>query len=444
MDSVAPTHEAQLLTRRAWWLDAAGALSGMAFAWLAWRSHQHGALPLTEFFAVLACGWAALLLAWRTALGLPQEWIARRLWRWAIALRLVAFFAQPVLEDDYWRYLWDGRQFAVTGNPYGSAPIDHFGDASVSEDFRSVLDNINHPEVRTPYGPGCELGFLLSYWTTPGKLWPWKLLLLTVDLLTLRLLRGAVGARYSLLYAWCPLLVLETGFNAHPDSLAIGMAVAALVCFKKQRWLWMAACLGLAASTRVTAVLLLLPLLWRAPKAAWLLCAGIIGALHAPFLAQGSWPGWGGTAAFAQHWEFNSFLFALAQWVSNAEVAKMACLAGFALCYVGILQRWKHRPASTWPRGDWIFGSFFAFSAVVNPWYLLWLLPFVAARPGATGLAAMAAVTLSYAHGLFLPDFGLAPYAHPAWVRPAEAMLVLLGAAWDARWVPWPPRSAGK
>ena len=89
MDFAAPSTEARLLKRRAWWLDAAGAMSGMAFAWLAWRSQQKGALPLKEFFAVLACGWTALLLAWRVGLGLPQEWIARRLWRWAGRGRII-------------------------------------------------------------------------------------------------------------------------------------------------------------------------------------------------------------------------------------------------------------------------------------------------------------------------------------------------------------------
>lgn len=80
-----------------------------------------------------------------------------------------------------------------------------------------------------------------------------------------------------------------------------------------------------------------------------------------------------------------------------------------------------------------VFGAFFLLSAVVNPWYLLWLLPFVAKNPTATGVTALVAVSLSYAHGLHLPDSNLAPYQVAAWVRPAEIGAVLLAALWDNR-----------
>jgi len=72
---------------------------------------------------------------------------------------------------------WDGRQFATTGNPYASAPATFFKDAEVPERFSSILDQINYPHVPTIYGPVCQVGFLVSYWIAPGRLWPWKLLL---------------------------------------------------------------------------------------------------------------------------------------------------------------------------------------------------------------------------------------------------------------------------
>ena len=124
----------------------------------------------------------------------------------------------------------------------------HFDDPALPDRFRVVLDNINHPDVKTIYGPGCEAAFLLSYWIAPGQLWPWKLLLFGADLLTLRLLTGALGARRALLYAWCPLLIQETAFNAHPDVLAIAAVVGALVAFQRQRWFWMAIWMALAGA----------------------------------------------------------------------------------------------------------------------------------------------------------------------------------------------------
>jgi hypothetical protein len=68
---------------------------------------------------------------------------------------------------------------------------------------------------------------------------------------------------------------------------------------------------------------------------------------------------------------------------------------------------------------------------VVNPWYLLWLLPFVALRPSAAGITALIAVSLAYAHGLNLGEESLGAYEHPAWVRPMEIIAVLLALGWD-------------
>ncbi len=83
---------------------------------------------------------------------------------------------------------------------------------------------------------------------------------------------------------------------------------------------------------------------------------------------------------------------------------------------------------------DLLYGCLFLFAPVVNPWYLLWLLPFVCAHPSAWGVAALASISLSYSHGLFLQLPELVPYQHPGWVRPAEIGVV--GLAWLAsQWI---------
>ena len=79
----------------------------------------------------------------------------------------------------------------------------------------------------------------------------------------------------------------------------------------------------------------------------------------------------------------------------------------------------------------------------MNPWYLLWLLPFVALNPTAAGLTALAAVSLSYATGLNLSDPALDNFAHPSWVRPIEYGAVALAAAvdwWRVRAGPLPKK----
>ena len=115
-------------------------------------------------------------------------------------------------------------------------------------------------------------------------------------------------------------------------------------------------------------------------------------------------------------------------------------LTSFAALWIWLFVRWQRERAAMIPRGDLVLGFFFLFSAIVNPWYLVALAPFVALRPSLWGAAALAVVPLSYAHGLTMNEPTLMPYEHPAWVRPTELGIVLLfavvGRSWQRRLAP--------
>ena len=63
---------------------------------------------------------------------------------------------------------------------------------------------------------------------------------------------------------------------------------------------------------------------------------------------------------------------------------------------------------------------------VVNPWYLLWVLPFAAIRPSLWAWTASVAVLVSYATGLNLQDMNLHPFGHPPWAPVLEYGMVAL------------------
>ena len=94
-----------------------------------------------------------------------------------------------------------------------------------------------------------------------------------------------------------------------------------------------------------------------------------------------------------------------------------------------------------------MFGTLLLCSATVNPWYLLWLAPFVAWRPTPAGLAALALVSLSYLTGLNLGWPTLDNFAHPWWVRPLEYGGIGIAAVagwWRARTASFAPISASE
>ncbi|HEY2953549.1 MAG TPA: hypothetical protein VGK40_13245 [Verrucomicrobiae bacterium] len=381
----------------------------------------------------MAVAWSAVLWACTAAGRVHDEAIVQRIWFWGILFRLAGVIGQPVLEDDYFRYLWDGRQFASTGNPYADRPSDHFGETDLPGPFRVILDGVNHPDVPTIYGPVCQLVFLVGYWIAPGQMWPLKMILVLADLLTLRLLLGLTTPRRALLYAWCPLLIQETAFTGHTESLGVLLLVAAIYALQKGQPSRVAVFCALAMGTKVFAVLLAPFLLWRLAQKHWLLCGTAWSVLYLPFWLQGSAADVAGLKAFAGDWEFNSTIQAVLSLLAGGQAAKALCALLFGLLWLIYLMRWRLLPAQTIPRGDWIYGTFFALAAVVNPWYLLWMLPFVTLFPSVTGLTALVVVSVSYAHGLNLGESNWGAFQHPTWVRPLEVGAVLLGALWDYR-----------
>ncbi len=405
-----------------------GAVAFLCFATLSWVSRHPTAY---DVWLVLGC----LLVAWAAVIGLYcSRWPVSlsALWVWALLLRVAGFCGEPLLEDDWYRYLWDGRLFALSGNPYGEAPAAFFDDPSLPSAFANILSLINYPDVPTIYGPVCQYLFLLGYWIDPAQLWPLKLGLVVGDLVTLRILLRLVTPRQAALYAWCPLLIFETVLNAHPESFGICFLVGAMACAQQKRWFWMSILLALATTTRVFALVLVPLFLVRRPVRYMATFVLGLAVLYAPFWIQGSAADFSVLSRFAAQWEFNSSIYALASWLVGGPGARWVCWAIFGMFYLWYARRFMKGPPGL-PRGDWVLGVFFLVSPVLNPWYLLWLLPFIAVYPSVTGITALAVVSLSYLQGMNLGTETLQLYQHPAWLRPVEFGAIFLAGLWDWR-----------
>ena len=412
------------------YLDAVGLWCAVGYAALALLARQPGEPDLFAF---------VLLVAWT---GLPVfalYWYVRRrgepipvgrLFLWAVVFRICGLAGGPFYEDDFYRYLWDAYRFATTGTPYGAAPEAFFIDPSVPALFQGVLDGINYPELPTIYGPTTQLVFLLGYWLQPASVTVLQALLIAVDMVTLVLLLRLTSTTNVLLYAWCPLVVKEIAFTAHPDGAGACLLLAAIVLALDRRWSGAAILLGLAAGAKTFGLVLAPLVLARAPVRYWLLFGATLAFLYGPFALQG------GTdlttlQVFAREWEFNSALFGLLATVAPRFESRLVLGLVFVVLW-GCYYRWYvRREAHAVPRGDWLYGALLAVSPVINPWYLLWLLPFAAVFPSAWAWTASAAVLLSYVTFLNLQDYAMDPYAQPVWVRWLEFGLILAAVGYD-------------
>ena len=410
-------------------VDATGLLCALGYAALAHLARQSGEPGLLAFYGIVA--WTALpalsLYVYATRRGEPIP-IARLLF-WAVTFRLCGLVGGPLYEDDFFRYLWDGYRFATAGTPYGVAPEAFFLDHTVPLALQAALDQINHPELPTIYGPTAQALFLLAYWMQAGSIGALQGLLIAVDLATLGLLLRLAPARNVLLYAWCPLVVKEIAFTAHPDGLGVCLILAAIVLATRRHRRWAAVCLGLAVGAKVFALVLVPLVLVGAQARHWCYFAGTLVLLYVPFLLMGG-TDFDSLIVFAREWEFNSAMFGLLTLVLSPAYAKFVLAAACGSVWVWYYRRHR-RGGEAVPHGDWVYGTLFAVAPVINAWYLLWLLPFAAVYPSRWAWTASVSVLLSYVTGLNLNDYGVQTYSQPWWVRPLEFGAIGLALLWD-------------
>ncbi|MFQ5817718.1 MAG: glycosyltransferase 87 family protein [Terriglobia bacterium] len=323
----------------------------------------------------------------------------------AIVFRLTLIGAAPTLSDDLYRYQWEGRIQAAAWNPYLVTPADPELAALRDPNFARAPGQ----HVPTAYPPLAELYFYGLVRVGGGlEAFNWAALGLDLAALALVLLllrvRGEPLARV-LIYAWCPLVVLEFAGNGHYDALAFGTLLLANLFIIRQRPYGSIVALapylsgmGLAAATLskwFAGLLLPVFLAQAAPKHWWRWLAGFAGAgllITLPYLDAGRHLV-SGLVAYGEQWRNNESLFRLLSWATQRDDVA----AGLALGVVVGLAVYAMQARTDPLRASyWVVGAILLLSPSVFPWYVTWLVPFLCFFPNPAGLLFTVTVLLSY------------------------------------------------
>lgn len=393
-------------------LTIIGCLLLLVYAGMAWMSQSfvygqdHHQRPILEFLALYASAFVLYVLALRLLPSSPwcrSDFIL--ILGFAFLFRALLLCSNPIQESDFYRYLWDGKVVVSGLNPYGLAPStiaaheegsrEYFQIVASDPTFADILARINHPWVPTIYPPLAQGVFGLAALAAPGSLLGLRLIFLSFDLgiclvmidIIRRLGRSAV---WVLPYAWSPLVIKETVNSAHYDVLPTFFFLAAISCLFRKKWGLAHVNLALATLGKIYPLLLLPFFVWRTKTiCGWLRASCGIGVVavvlfagYAPFLGAGRGL-WQGAAVFVEQWQTNSFLFPLFltvvqnRWLVNLTVA--AVLGGLV---VGLLWREDVDDERSFLRRIFVtLGALFLLSPVADPWYFVWLAPFLCVFP---------------------------------------------------------------
>lgn len=427
------------------------------------------ARPTPMLVAILVVAAAAYLTAVYVLIQYAAS--ARLLWfvfGLGAVLRIVLLFSTPILEDDYYRYLWDGAVVARGYGPYTHAPRSvQRAEASVpaalvelGRESGDVLRRVNHPELTAIYPPVAQMAFAAAHVLGPWKLSAWRGLVLVFDLATfiflMRLLTSIERpAHLAAIYWWNPVVLKETVNSAHMDVLTLPFVLAALIfALRSQR-----ARATIAGSIAIGAKLwplLLVPFLGRAtglpPRklaTPLLVLALVSGSLTAPLLYSSVLRDESGLAAYGERWEMNDGLFlayrGAARLVARAlplddhsasadQIARGGVLITIAVLAIVLSRRPLDNANDLFRRIALFLGAVFLLLPAQFPWYYTWLVPFLALAPRPSFLLLTLTLPLYYLK-FFYDARGQVEYFHHVvvWIEYAPIYALLAYELWRER-----------
>jgi Glycosyltransferase family 87 len=437
-------------------LLAGGAVSAAAGTALSWRIAS-GARIRGEPDALLiaiAAWWVVFALGAACLLRAPKRGVLVVVIAGAVGMRVAALAGVPALSNDLERYAWDGRVQAAGIDPYRYPPDARqlaglhepwlWPDAATCGRLHrdAGCTRITRPGARTIYPPAAEAWFAGIHVATGGRTRDlgWQLAGFVVDLATLAVMLALLRAwrrdeRFLVLYAWCPVAVIEAVQNGHIDGLAALVSLG-VVWAAGRRPALAGALTGVAALVKLYPALLLALLVRPGISRALGAFAVVLAIGYLPHvLAVG--PGvLGYLPSYLQAEDYAAggrFLLLGAVGLSGAAAQGVAVAAiGTVAAGVGAALRRGTLTADAGARR--LLGALLLIATPVQPWYALPLVA-VAALDGAwwwLGVAAAGYPLFFHAlEGVPLPalpsmDIGRAAYA-------AGLALALAGALVAAR-----------
>ncbi|MDR3568825.1 MAG: glycosyltransferase 87 family protein [Syntrophobacteraceae bacterium] len=367
----------------------------------------------------------------------------------AIVFRLLLVPGRPVLSTDIYRYVWDGRVQAHGINPYRYPPADK---ALRSLQDKDIYSRMNRQASPTIYPAGAQLLFRALNGLKRDSISGIKgadALFDTGSVLVLMAILSSLGMarERALIYAWHPLVVFECASSGHLDGFMLFFVLLSFLLMIRKRTIASLGSLALAASLKLYPAIIL-PAVLKEKKLRGLLVFSIVFlSLYLPYIGVGKKI----VGFLPQYFEnpdqsFNLGLKAyLEKLLPNTNpLVWTGLFAAILLCAAGWI--WiSHKDTCAALRFSYYLTALpIVFTASsLQPWYMLWIIPFLAIFPSPAWFYLSFAVCLSYlayAPGQMLPGW--------EWVRFVEyvpffvllAAQVLAQRKSKAGWFPWETR----
>ncbi len=313
----------------------------------------------------------------------PTKW---QLIAGAVVLRLLFLPLGPSLSDDSFRYLWDGAVTLDGKSPYEATPAGNEG--INDETLQVLLDEMNSRDFYSVYPPTSQIVFAGSVGLARGlfgdswkaSYYTLKVFLILLDLAAIAILLGLARPRFVMLYAWNPVVAIETAGQPHTETILVLLLVGLLWLVRSDRKVGGRGALLAAATWTKLYPILFLPLWWKRINVRFamefIFCTLL---LWIPFYAAGIFSNIAESLRlYTGYYEFNAGLYYLLKqfgWMLfHSDVSKQLGPLLQLVFLISLPAIWWKAHRSKWRFADgmvMIITVYLVLATTVHPWYLL-------------------------------------------------------------------------
>lgn len=362
-----------------------------------------------------------------------------------ILVRLVLVFSIPLLSDDVFRYIWDGRLTNHGYNPFHYLPKDimaeGWADAWLEE---SLFEELNSKEYHTIYPPVAQFVFAVATWLFPGSIY-WstvvmKLFLFAFELGTIFLIVPLLkmlnwSPKNALIYLMNPLVIVEVVGNLHFEGAMVFFLLLSLYLLLSARYYWSAMAMALSVASKLLPLLFLMFLIkrlgWRLSLGYFAIIGFVLVILYFPLLDGLFLANFGSSLdLYFQKFEFNASVYYLIRWIGfqlsgyNLIAYIGPILASFTFLGILIVSIKETNYTLKLLPAKMLFAIclYLAFTPTIHPWYAILPLALCMFTRFRFPVLWTGLITLTYI------NYSYNPYFENLWVVAFEYVIIFTAA----------------
>ncbi len=291
----------------------------------------------------------------------------------AALLQGMILLTEVTLSDDIYRFFLEGKAISKGIDPY-TTPLSEY--PSELRDMNTEL--ANHPETTSPYPPLALLMFLIFYLLYPSTITFrifFSLGFLSSIIVGYKLLERKNQWKL-IIYAWNPLLHLETANGSHFEAIVVLAVMLAIYAIQRKKPAIAGGAFLIAFLLKYYPILLVV-VYWKylgkrgmSVFLAGLTIYGFLIMLHPSVIM--------GLVSFGEEHYFNASIFwLLIQLLKNFSLAKL--IVGLILALIMASLAFKSRKETEFSASQGLIaiGLLLLLQPVFHPWYIFWIFPFL-------------------------------------------------------------------